>query len=47
MRLHFITEKPDLQHQHIQLMAALAEYDSDPVFRFNSKGKIVTFISNF
>ena len=47
MRLHFITEKRDLQHQHTQLMAALAEYDPDPVFPFNSKGKIVTFISNY
>ena len=41
MRLHFITEKRDLQHQHTQLMAALAEYDPDPVLRFDSKGRIV------
>ena len=41
MRLHFLSEKRDLQHQHTQLLAALAEYDPDPVLRFDNKGKIV------
>ena len=41
MRSHFISEKRDLEHQHTQSMAALAEHDPDPVLRFDSKGKIV------
>lgn len=41
MRSHFNTEKRDLEHQHTNLMAALAEYDPDPVLRFDSKGNIV------
>ncbi len=41
MRSHFMKEKHDLQHQHTQLLAALAEYDPDPVIRFDSKGKII------
>ncbi len=41
MRHHFLKEKSDIEHQHTQLMAALAEYDPDPVLRFNSVGKII------
>ena len=41
MRSHFNSEKRDLEHQHTRLMAALAEYDPDPVLRFDSQGKIV------
>ena len=41
MQRHYIEEKKDLQHQHIRLLAALAEYDPDPVFRFDNTGTII------
>jgi len=40
MRTHFDAEKLDLKLQYAQLMAAFAEADPDPVFRFDETGKI-------
>lgn len=41
MRKHFVREKRDIQSQHLSLMAALAEYDPDPVLRFNDLGIVI------
>lgn len=41
MRSHFNREKNDLNLKHAQLMAAFAEMDPEPVFRFDETGKIV------
>lgn len=41
MQRHYLQEKRDLQHQHMKLLAALAEYDPDPVFRFDNTGTII------
>lgn len=40
MREHFAAEKIDIKLQQAQLMAAFAESDPDPVFRFDETGKI-------
>ncbi len=40
MRTHFDAEKLDIKLQYAQLMAAFAEADPDPVFRFDETGKI-------
>ena len=40
MRTHFDAEKLDIKLQYAQLMAAFAEADPDPVFRFDESGKI-------
>ena len=41
MRVHFDEEKNNLKAKHTQLMAAFAELDPDPVFRFDEEGKII------
>ncbi len=41
MRDHFQQEKIDLRSKHTQLMAAFAEMDPDPIFRFDEDGKVV------
>ncbi len=41
MREHFDAEKIDIKLHHAQLMAAFAESDPDPVFRFDETGKII------
>ncbi len=41
MRLKYLKEKQDLKAQHTQLMAAFAELDPDPVFRFDDEGRII------
>lgn len=40
MREHFAAEKIDIKLRQAQLMAAFAESDPDPVFRFDETGKI-------
>ncbi len=40
MRAHFDAEKLDIKLQQAQLMAAFAESDPDPVFRFDETGKV-------
>src|ERR1035437_1441270 len=41
MRRRFQTEKKELKDQHTRLMAAFAELDPEPVFRFDSEGVIL------
>jgi signal transduction histidine kinase len=41
MRRRFQTEKKELKYQHTKLMAAFAELDPEPVFRFDSEGVIL------
>jgi hypothetical protein len=43
MHLHFITENYDLQQQHTQLIAAIAECDPYTVLRFDCKRRAKEF----